>query len=364
MYAILRLRETKTQLPEHYVSKLDDARRSFTFCDSNNESNNQETGSKYDSSNQVASMGNFCDIINCDSPPTRANLILRFLQRLKHKEGPSLQHFDIAFLGKQCCGGNIGVATGRVCNLCFQAENAFCDACYQWRRAKTCGRTKKNQLPLLGTLFLLVFFLFVPTIHQTAASVLPDESAISFTNGLNFPTTLSLWLMPPEPNRKEIQEQINTFAANNNGPVFVPHITVIGGITCQSEKHLAEIVKKLRGGLKGFGSVPCRLVSGPFTSKGVWSQAYFMVLDMCAPFMNWCQKSRAILGHDTERWRFASPADLPHLSLFYGTSNIPDKMSVKKIHPSQSFELALWQTDPQTIDGVPRWKEVATIDLN
>ena len=178
------------------------------------------------------------------------------------------------------------------------------------------------------------------------------------------PITLSLWLMPPEIARNEIQEQINKFASDDRGPTFVPHVTIIERIPCQSEWHAMEVANQLQEGMKGFGAIPCQLVSGPFTSKGVWNQAFFMVLDMSAPFMNLCQKCRAVLGFDTESWRFAPPADLPHLSLFYGEKNIPDKNTVEAIHPFYSYELALWRTDPQTLNGVPTWKQVATISLN
>ena len=127
---LLRSRE-KTQLLEHDVSNRGDGRRSFTFCDSNDESNNQGAGSKDDSTNQAASMDNFCEVIKCKSTSTRANLILCFLQQLDHKEDSSLQHFGTAFVGKPCCRGNTGAAARRVCNLCLQAERAFCGACYQ-----------------------------------------------------------------------------------------------------------------------------------------------------------------------------------------------------------------------------------------
>jgi hypothetical protein len=177
------------------------------------------------------------------------------------------------------------------------------------------------------------------------------------------PMTLSLWLVPPITRKDKIKRQFDKLAANR-GPSFDPHVTIIGGIQCQSEMHAQEMVKTLQEGLKGFGPVPLGFSSRAFTSKGVWSQALFLTLEPSAPLMNLCVQSRALLEMDTENWRFAPPVNMPHLSLFYGEeANIPDKNEVVPIPSFHSSTLALWSTDPPTLEGVPKWKEIAVIDL-
>ena len=179
----------------------------------------------------------------------------------------------------------------------------------------------------------------------------------------DFPLTLSLWLLPPKSAQIKIQEQIDRLA-KDRGPSFPPHVTIIGGIPCRSEEHAQEMAQTLQDGLRGYGKIPCSFSSIPFTSKGVWSQALFLTMEMGAPFMNLCQKCRMLLGLDVEDWRFAPPAGLPHLSLFYGVSNLPDKKEVLPVDPFYSYSVALWRTDPSTLESVPNWKEIAVIDLN
>jgi hypothetical protein len=176
------------------------------------------------------------------------------------------------------------------------------------------------------------------------------------------PMSLSLWLVPLKMTKERIEEQIDKLA-ENRGPTFGPHVTVIGGIPCQSESDALEMAKILQDGLRGFGEVPCGFSSVPDTSKGVWSQALFLTMEMSAPFMDLCEQARALLGMDTENWTFAPPVGMPHISLFYGVENIPEKSEVKPISPFHSYTLTLWRTDPPTLEGVPNWKQVAVIDL-
>jgi hypothetical protein len=221
-----------------------------------------------------------------------------------------------------------------------------------------------------------LFFLFSTGYNKQTSHIKPIPSNYNKDSGSSLrmasdnlqrvdkgePITLSLWLMPPHYNVQRIQAQIDKLA-DGKGPTFIPHVTIITGIQCYSEEEVQEIAKKLQEGLKGFGRVPCSFGSVPYTSKGHWNQALFLTMDMAASLLNICQKSRIILGMDTEIWRFAPPAGLPHLSLFYGISDIPDKKEVKPVLPFHSMSLALWKTDPPTLEGVPSWKEVAVIEL-
>lgn len=152
-------------------------------------------------------------------------------------------------------------------------------------------------------------------------------------------------------------------AENHGGPTFQPHVTVVGNIPCHSDKDALKIAKNLQDSLRGFGKVPCVFSSSPYASDGVWNQALLVTMEKSAPFMNLCQKTRAILGMDTKHWGFPQPAGMPHMSLFYGVDNVPGQNETKPISPFDTSKLALWKTDPPTLEGVPYWKEIAVINL-
>ena len=73
---------------------------------------------------------------------------------------------------------------------------------------------------------------------------------------------VSLWLLPPEPLRCELQTQINRISARSDGlcPPFLPHITILGGVPCSDKTEADEILSRLRSCLDiGYfdGGVPC-----------------------------------------------------------------------------------------------------------
>lgn len=176
--------------------------------------------------------------------------------------------------------------------------------------------------------------------------------------------SLSLWLLPPRTTHHKIKGQIHQLAENGKrGPTFEPHITIVGGIKCISEAHALELARRLETGLKGFGKVPCSLSPVPYAAKGVWNQALYFTVETSASLMNLCQKARAILGMDTENWTFPAPATYPHLSVFYGIDEIPEKMEVQAIMPFHAYTVALWRTDPATLEGVRQWREISVIDI-
>jgi hypothetical protein len=168
----------------------------------------------------------------------------------------------------------------------------------------------------------------------------------------------SLWLLPP----KQEAAQIATLS-ENRGPAFIPHITVVGGIKCDSEDQALEAAHNLQEGLKGFGKISCEFKPVPFSSERVWSQALCLEMESSESFLKLCQTSRTILDKNAENWSFPPPVSMPHLSLFYGVSNIPPKNDMQPVHPFHAYSLALWQTHPATLEGVSSWKEIARIDL-
>jgi hypothetical protein len=176
------------------------------------------------------------------------------------------------------------------------------------------------------------------------------------------PITLSLWLYPPQDARIDIQHQIDILA-EDRGPSFLPHVTLVGGVPCQSEEQALQLGRALQVGLRGFGEVPCHFSSTPKTSEGVWNQALYLAMDETDPFMKLCETCRVILGLELP-CTFAPPANLPHMSLFYGVTDIPDASEVEPVKSFEASTIAMWTTGPSTLASVPNWKEVSVIRLD
>ena len=190
-----------------------------------------------------------------------------------------------------------------------------------------------------------------PTVPAVTQSILAQN-----------PKKYSLWLMPQENDAAKLQTQIDALA-ENRGPKFAPHVTVIGGIWFKSEDEAIDWAHKLQKGLEGFGEISCDFDKTPYYSEGVWSQALCATMEPSEPFLDLCRKARLILNGDSDNWTFPYPICLPHLSLFYGTENVPQKEDVKPVPSFRSDMLALWETNPSTLEGVPEWKEIVRINL-
>jgi hypothetical protein len=176
------------------------------------------------------------------------------------------------------------------------------------------------------------------------------------------PITLSLWLYPPQDAVLVIQDQIDMLA-EDRGPSFLPHVTIVSGIPCQSEEQTLQMGRALQDGLRGFGEVHCHFSSTPKTSEGVWNQALYLTMDETDPFMKLCETCRVILGLELP-CTFAPPAHKPHMSLFYGVTDIPEGSEVEPVKSFEASAIALWTTSPSTLASVPNWKEVSVIKLD
>jgi hypothetical protein len=173
---------------------------------------------------------------------------------------------------------------------------------------------------------------------------------------------LSLWLLPSEDVSSNIQTQIDAFTHRPGASAsFVPHVTLVGGITCESSEQVQQVIKALELGLSGVGGIPIRLAEAQ--SKNLWSQALYLPVNASKEFLELCQYCREILGLDDGLWEFPQPAGVPHMSLYYGTENIPAIDEVKKVENFVATRVGLWKTDPSTVEGVEFWRPLAIFDL-
>lgn len=174
---------------------------------------------------------------------------------------------------------------------------------------------------------------------------------------------LSLWLIPPTPQRGIVQDHIVSFADGNDGPRFSPHVTVVGGIRCATEADAVDVANKLQDEFRGFGEVECIFDSNLSSYAGTWSQALFARMELNDKFKELCSRSRGVLGMEKDGWNFPPPSHQPHMSLFYGDENIPDTRRIENIPSFRARTMLLYKTDPPTLEGVPAWEELATVEL-
>lgn len=179
-------------------------------------------------------------------------------------------------------------------------------------------------------------------------------------------SSLSLWLMPPDETRIILQREIDKFAQNTHGHAFFPpHVTVVGGIPCESADNVKATIEKLQEGLAGFGEMPTVFHEKASNFPNTWNQALVVEMQLTPRFVTLCRLSRKLLGMDmeTEKAMFPPPVKAPHLSLYYGTTNIPDADEAARIPDFDATTLSLWITEPPTLEGVPQWKQVGSISL-
>ena len=183
---------------------------------------------------------------------------------------------------------------------------------------------------------------------------------------------LSLWLLPPQPLRsttlsKEIAHLALTHVKRGSSAPFVPHITIIGSIKCETQRQAQDVGQELLKGLAGTGAVPCVFKNVPCQSmyddnqKLVWSQACIAIMERSPEYMRLLQKARDVLHLPPGEWMFPAPAKEPHYSKYYGTT----PLAVNPAPPPnfEATEAALYLTTPGTVQGVGQWRQVTRINL-
>jgi len=116
----------------------------------------------------------------------------------------------------------------------------------------------------------------------------------------------SLWLMPPGGLRRKLAKTICRLAEECKGPVFEPHVTLVGGIE-KSEKEMVRKTAELAGKIRQF-----KITLGRTEGTG----HYFRCL-----FAGAYETSELMVANDKAREAFGKkngPRYKPHLSLFYG----------------------------------------------
>ena len=191
---------------------------------------------------------------------------------------------------------------------------------------------------------------------------------------------------------KEIAKLTMRYSSQGSSAPFMPHVTIIGSIACDTLREGKKLGQEFQQGLRGSGGVPCRFDNtksclamyrkddnnnnngdGGGDDKNnsknsnsqhlVWSQSCIATMERSAEFMNLLERSRHILKLPPGEWMFPGPICEPHFSMFYGDQQIPPHISIGAPPNFIATEAALFMTTPGTLQGVAKWREITRISL-
>lgn len=191
---------------------------------------------------------------------------------------------------------------------------------------------------------------------------------------------ISLWLVPPPDVEQEQQQVIDELAFG--GIIFPPHITVIGFVPCPSMEFFNQkVLPSLQTSLATDNNIPCHLRHEPAFGHVVFQAAALLLEepDTGEPsdaFTELVQRSRRILSElkllppieEDSPISYPGPLGEPHMSLYYGTEEVPTQQNILDVIPNDCFSfnatrVEIWITDPASAQGVLQWQELAVIDL-
>jgi 2'-5' RNA ligase len=128
----------------------------------------------------------------------------------------------------------------------------------------------------------------------------------------------SVWLMPTGEAYEQFSDLITHLAQAYHGPVFEPHVTLLGGVR-QAEDEILRRAAQLVSGQPPL-SISLRTVD----YHDVYFRALFVRAESTAPLQAFYTRAQALFArHDL-------PAYLPHLSLLYGDFPQPVKEHITK----------------------------------
>ncbi|MEK7098978.1 MAG: 2'-5' RNA ligase family protein [Patescibacteria group bacterium] len=152
----------------------------------------------------------------------------------------------------------------------------------------------------------------------------------------------SLWLMPPEPIKSRLKEEIACWSATLETPSFEPHVTLLGGI--KDDTGIAAKIFDLVHAAKPLSPLTIELGSARYTQEfyrcvylNIWLTTSLQKLyDIACVCMRFAES-----GHEFS----------PHMSMVYGSVGLQTQDSIThNIGPryeGEGFtvsEIALWST--------------------
>lgn len=136
----------------------------------------------------------------------------------------------------------------------------------------------------------------------------------------------TLWLQPDGEVYKRFAELILKLAKSYNGPIFQPHVTLLGGIE-QQEEQVLERTRQL-----SVGKNPFTVTLEDINYENYYFRTLFVRAALTEPLRELNDQARKLFNMEI-------PPYMPHLSLLYGTypRDLKEKI-VNEIGKKQSAE--------------------------
>lgn len=172
-------------------------------------------------------------------------------------------------------------------------------------------------------------------------------------------TGYSIFLIPPEDSEvlASLAGCISEIAQRSGAPVFVPHVTLIGGMV-GDEQYIIGKTQKLADSL-----VPFDIKLGELGSNGTYFQVLFSKIEPIDSLMRSSQLARDML-------RVQEGVYFPHLSLAYGDFTPDEVEELKQEILNQQWvpfgetyrvkEIELWNTEGE----VSNWRKAGTFSVD
>ena len=182
-----------------------------------------------------------------------------------------------------------------------------------------------------------------------------NNSFPSCEEGFDSPTSLpkmelySIWIIPPEPFYSKIEKTVNFLSKKYKGPVFEPHMTLLGNI----EMPLSQLVQKTKKLAES--TKPFVISSGPVSFSTTYFQSVLLRINSNAKLMQLNLNAKKLTGKENDVF-------MPHISLLYGDHEMGVRQSVASEirFPKTSFLAEKFTITPSTKDP-SEWKHVAEI---
>lgn len=161
----------------------------------------------------------------------------------------------------------------------------------------------------------------------------------------------SVWLVPPEPVFGELSRVIKELAGRYDGPIFTPHLTLIGG----GERDLSEFQKAAEASVRGLGEITLHSDSVSFSTT--YFQSVFMRIRSTAPLLELHTRLHKNLG-------LPQPLFMPHFSLLYGNYDMQTREKIAGEISMKSFSCTVKELIiiPES-DNPDDWKPLVTVPL-
>ena len=115
----------------------------------------------------------------------------------------------------------------------------------------------------------------------------------------------SIWIIPPEPVFSELGTTIHSLAAEYGGPVFEPHITILGSV----DGELKQINRAVDSAIQNLGRLTLAL--GPISFGTTYYQSVLARVESTAQLLQLNLNIKKQLGLENNAYH-------PHVSLIYG----------------------------------------------